>query len=60
MMMQQIKLFLFVLSIVYSLRIIVEFLIKLTEENPEPMKLSKLEQSLQLISLSYIITYILT
>ncbi len=58
--MQQIKLFLFVLSIVYSLRIIVEFLIKLTEENPEPMKLSKLEQSLQLISLSYIITYILT
>ena len=56
MMMQQIKLFLFVLSIVYSLRIIVEFLIKLTEENPEPMKLSKLEQSLQLISLSYIIT----
>jgi hypothetical protein len=60
MMMQQIKLFLFVLSIVYSLRIIVEFLIKLTQENPEPMKLSKLEQSLQLISLSYIITYILT
>ena len=60
MMKQQIKLFLFVLSIVYSLRIIVEFLIKLTEENPEPMKLSKLEQSLQLISLSYIITYILT
>lgn len=58
--MQQIKLFLFVLSIVYSLRIIVEFLIKLTQENPEPMKLSKLEQSLQLISLSYIITYILT
>jgi hypothetical protein len=59
MMMPQIKLFFFVLSIVYSLRIIVEFGIKLTQENPEPMKLSKLEQSLQLISLSYIITYIL-
>jgi hypothetical protein len=60
MMMQQIKLFFFVLSIVYSLRIIVEFSVKLTQENPEPMKLSKLEQSLQLISLSYIITYLLT
>lgn len=57
--MEQIKLFLFVLSIVYSLRIIVEFGIKLTQENPEPMNLTKFEQALQIISLSYIITYIL-
>jgi hypothetical protein len=57
--MEQIKLFFFVLSIVYSLRIIVEFSMKLTQENPEPMKLTKLEQTLQIISLSYIITYIL-
>ena len=57
--MQEIKLFLFVLSIVYTLRIVVEFSMKLTQENPEPMKLTKLEQTLQLISLSYIITYIL-
>jgi hypothetical protein len=60
MMMQQIKLFFFVLSIVYSLRIIVEFGIKLTQENPEPMKLTKLEQIVQIILLSYIITYLLT
>ena len=58
--MQQIKLFFFVLSIVYSLRIIVEFGIKLTQENPEPMKLTKLEQIVQIILLSYIITYLLT
>ena len=58
-MMEQIKLFLFVLSIVYTIRIIVEFSIKLTQENPEPMKLTKFEQALQIISLSYIITYIL-
>ena len=57
--MEQIKLFLFVLSIVYTIRIIVEFSIKLTQENPEPMKLTKFEQALQIISLSYIITYIL-
>ena len=58
-MMQEIKLFLFVLSIVYSIRIIVEFVLKLTQENPEPMKLSKVEQSIQVFALSYIITYIL-
>ena len=57
--MEQIKLFFFVLSIVYSLRIIVEFGMKLTQENPEQMKLTKFEQALQIISLSYIITYIL-
>jgi hypothetical protein len=57
--MEQIKLFFFVLSIVYSLRIIVEFGMKLTQEEPEPMKLTKLEEALQIVSLSYIITYIL-
>jgi len=58
-MMQEIKLFLFVLSIIYSIRIIVEFFLKLTQENPEPMKLSKAEQAIQVCALSYIITYIL-
>jgi hypothetical protein len=57
--MEQIKLFLFVLSIIYSLRIVVEFGMKLTQETPEPLKLTKVEQALQIISLSYIITYIL-
>jgi hypothetical protein len=57
--MEQIKLFFFVLSIMYSLRIIVEFGMKLTQEDPEPMKLTKLEEALQVVSLSYIITYIL-
>ena len=58
-MMEQIKLFLFVLSILYSLRFVVEFVIRLTQENPEPMTVTKLEQLFQLVSLSYIITYIL-
>jgi hypothetical protein len=58
-MMQEIKLFLFVLSIIYSIRIIVEFVLKLTQENPEPMKLSKVEQAIQVFAISYIITYIL-
>lgn len=58
--MQQIKLFFFILTTIYLLKFIVEFIIKLFQENPEPMNLSKIEQVIQLVSLSYIITYILT
>jgi len=58
-MMEQFKLFLFVLSIIYSIRVVVEFVIKLTQDNPEPMTLTKLENIALLLSLSYIITYIL-
>jgi hypothetical protein len=58
-MMEQIKLYLFVLSIIYSLRFLVAFVIRLTQENPEQMKLSKVEDALLLFSLSYIITYFL-
>jgi len=58
-MIEQIKLFLFVTSIIYTLRFVVEFVVRLTQENPEPMTMSKLDQVFQIISLSYIITYIL-
>jgi len=58
-MIEQIKLFLFVMSIIYTLRFVVEFVVRLTQENPEPMTMSKVEQIFQIISLSYIITYIL-
>jgi hypothetical protein len=58
--MLQIKLFFFVLSIIYNLRFLVELGVKLLQDNTEPMKLTKVEQTILLISLSYIITYILT
>ena len=57
--MEQIKIYLFVLSIIYSIRFLIEFTVRLTQENPEPMKLSKVEDALLLFSLSYIITYFL-
>ena len=57
---EEIELFFFVLSILYSLHFVVEFVLRLTQEDPEPMKLTKLELLSQLVSLSYIITYILT
>jgi hypothetical protein len=58
--MYQIKLFFLVLSIIYILRFLVELVIKLNQDDAEPITLSKLEQVVQLISLSYIITYFLT
>lgn len=57
--MEQIKLFLFVLSIIYSVRFAFEFVIKLTQENPEPMQISKVNQTFLYFSVSYIITYFL-
>lgn len=57
--MEQIKLLLFVFSILYTVRFIIEFVIRLIQENPEPMEVTKLEQTTQLVALSYIITYIL-
>lgn len=58
-MMLEIKLFLLVLSSLFLLKTLIEFGVKLTQENPEPMTFSNVEKTLQLISLSYIITYIL-
>ena len=57
--MEQIKLFLFVLSVVYLIRIVGEFVMKLTQDNPQPMTLSKVENISLLLSISYIITFIL-
>ena len=59
-MMQQIKLFFFVLGILYLTKFLLEFIVKLFQENPEPMKLSNVEQIILLVAFSYIITYILT
>lgn len=57
--MEQIKLFLFVLSLIYSLRFVSEFVIKLAQESPEPMSVSKVEQTFLYFSVAYIITFFL-
>jgi hypothetical protein len=58
-MMEQIKLFLFVLSLIYTLRFVFEFVFKLTQENPEPLVVKELEKVFLYLSSAYIITYIL-
>jgi Na+-driven multidrug efflux pump len=59
-MMQQIKLFFFVLSIIYTLKFIAELVIRLFQDNPDPITVKKYEQYIQYFTLSYIITYLLT
>ena len=58
-MINEIKLFLFVLSIIYTLRFVVEFAIKLPQENPEAMDVSSIEKVFIYFALSYFITYFL-
>ena len=56
---EEIELFAFVLCILYILLFVVEFVLRLIEEDPKPLTLTKLEQVSYLVSLSYIITYFL-
>jgi hypothetical protein len=58
-MINEIKLFLFVLSIIYILRFVVEFSIKLPQENPEAMEVTPIEKVFIYLALSYFITYFL-
>ena len=56
-MMEQIKLFLFILSLIYNFRFIIEFVVKLFQENPSILKISKTDQVFLYFSISYFITY---
>ena len=58
--MYQVKIFLFVISVLFSMRLIAEFTIKLFQDNPEPLVLSKIQQVLIYLAATYIITFILT
>jgi hypothetical protein len=56
---EEIELFVLVLSILYSITFTVDFVLKLVQENPEPMKISKLDGTFLYLAISYIITYFL-
>jgi hypothetical protein len=57
--MHQINVFLFVLSIIHSLRYLVEFGIKFFQEEPTPMEINEIEKTILYFTSSYIITYFL-
>lgn len=59
MMINEIKIFFLILSVVFTLRFMVEFIVKLYQEEPVPMKINKINEVFLYLSLSYIITSII-
>lgn len=59
-MIHKIELFLFILSCVYSLKFVIEFIARFTEKDPQPMVIDKTNQVFLYMAISYIITFILT
>jgi hypothetical protein len=59
-MLSQIKIYFFVLSLIFLLKFIFEFVSKLRDENPKAMDVSKTELSFIYLSIAYIITFIIT
>lgn len=57
--MTEIKIFLLVLSILYSMKFVSQFVLKMTQETPEPIKVNKVEQTLLFLAVSYVITFFL-
>ena len=60
MMVNIIMIFLMVLSTIYTLRYVVEFLIKFFSDEPSVIKLNKVETVFVYIAVSYIITFLIT
>jgi hypothetical protein len=58
-MMREINLFLFILSSLYFIKFLFEFIVKFFQENPTPLELSNVEKILVYLSVSYLITFIL-
>ncbi len=57
--MLNILVFLMVLSVVYLLRFVSEFVIKLFSDEPSIMQLSQVDKTFLYLSISYIITFII-
>ncbi len=58
-MLMEIKLYLFVLSVIFQLKFVVEFLFKLIQETPTPIKINEIEQIFLYLASAYTITYFL-
>lgn len=59
-MLQEIKVFLFILSLIFTLRFVFEFVIKFFQDEPAPIEINKYEVVFIYISLAYIITFLIT
>lgn len=59
-MIKMISIFFFILSIIFLLRYVGEFLLALRDENPKPMAINKIIEIFIYISVSYVITFLIT
>lgn len=55
----QIKIFLFILSLVYELRFVVEIILKFFQDDPNPLVIKETEKVFLYFSVAYTITYFL-
>jgi len=60
MILQKIELFLFNLSVIYCIKYLIQFIAVLTQDNPTPIELGKVERVLLYLSASYIVTAIIS
>ena len=58
-MINQIELYLFILSCIFVLRFVIEFLLQLREENPKAITPTTTEKVFLYLTISYIITFFL-
>jgi hypothetical protein len=56
---EEIELFVFILSTLFTGTFAFNFILKLFQDNPEPLKISRLDGTLLYLAISYIITYFL-
>ena len=56
--MMEIKIFFFVLSILFLLKNLAVFVIKILQTDPKPMIITRIETILMYLSFSYILTFI--
>jgi hypothetical protein len=59
-MINNIELYILILSIVFILRFVFEFVVKLFVTSAEPLSINKYEKVILYFAISYIITYIIT
>jgi hypothetical protein len=59
-MMKIASIFFFILSIIFLLRYVSEFLLALRDENPKPITINKVTEIFIYIAVSYIITFLIT
>ena len=56
---EEIELFVFILSVLFTSTFAFNFVLKLFQDNPEPIKISRVDGALLYLATSYIITYFL-